>query len=302
MSIAVDGAGAVACWATCSTSLIDFSYLPQKEGAVAKVKIRDLSDVSETLLIPLYYRAQESVRTDALIRDPKAVELLLQIEYDFSRFKKLANEQAVALVRTRVFDTVVRTFLAHRPNGVVVNIGCGLDTRSFRLDNGQAEWYELDLPPVIALRAQLLGEPCCTHALAYSALDFEWMDAVPAGGRACLFTSEGVLPYLEEREVRLLVLTLKERFSGAELVFDALSPFFIWIHNVELAATRVSARLHWGVQDGKTLESWSPGIRLLERWLYFDQPEARERGLGWMRVLPGLNTSASILHYQLGER
>lgn len=268
---------------------------------MAKVKIQGLTNVSETLLIPLYYRACESRRPDALMRDSKAVELLGQIEYDFTRVKKLGNEQATAIVRARVFDTCVRTFLAQHSNGVVVNIGCGLDTRSFRLDNGQADWYELDMPPVIALRVQLLGEPPRTHALACSALDFEWMNGVDARGRACLFTSEGVLPYLEEWQVRQLIFALGEQFPGAELVFDALSPLMVWMHNAELAATRVPARLRWGLQDGKTLESWSLGIRLLERWLYFSQPEARERGLGWMSAIPGLNTSASILHYQLGE-
>jgi O-methyltransferase involved in polyketide biosynthesis len=49
-----------------------------------KHTIRNLNAVSQTLLIPLYYRAMESQRPDALVRDPKAVELVGQLDYDFS--------------------------------------------------------------------------------------------------------------------------------------------------------------------------------------------------------------------------
>ena len=46
----------------------------------------ELGDVQETLLIPLYYRAKESVRDRPLFVDQKAVEILPQIGYDFSDF------------------------------------------------------------------------------------------------------------------------------------------------------------------------------------------------------------------------
>ena len=61
--------------------------------------IRDLSAVSQTLLIPLYYRAMESQRPDALVRDPKAVELIGQLDYDFSGVQRLKDEQVNYLLR-----------------------------------------------------------------------------------------------------------------------------------------------------------------------------------------------------------
>ena len=44
----------------------------------------NLSGVAETLLITLYFRAVESQRPDALVRDEQAVELISQLDYDFS--------------------------------------------------------------------------------------------------------------------------------------------------------------------------------------------------------------------------
>jgi O-methyltransferase involved in polyketide biosynthesis len=46
-----------------------------------------LTGVPETLLIPLYYRAQESQRPDAMLNDTKAEEIIRKLDYDFSRIK-----------------------------------------------------------------------------------------------------------------------------------------------------------------------------------------------------------------------
>ena len=47
-----------------------------------------LSGVEETLLIPLWARAEETKRPDGLIRDDFAVRLVEQIDYDFSKFAR----------------------------------------------------------------------------------------------------------------------------------------------------------------------------------------------------------------------
>jgi hypothetical protein len=59
------------------------------EGAAAEatgVTTAALRDVPETLLIPLYGRAAETPRPDAIVRDSKAVELVGRLDADFSRF------------------------------------------------------------------------------------------------------------------------------------------------------------------------------------------------------------------------
>ena len=48
--------------------------------------------------------------------------------------------------RTILLDQMVGAFLEEHPDATVVNIACGLDTRVYRLDNGQVRWYNLDLP------------------------------------------------------------------------------------------------------------------------------------------------------------
>jgi O-methyltransferase involved in polyketide biosynthesis len=180
-------------------------------------------------------------------------------------------------------------------------VGCGLDTRFWRLDNGTLHWFELDLPEVVALRQQLLGETPRRTCLAVSVFDFSWMDAVaPAAGSGVLVLAEGVFPYLERADVQRLVQELQRRFPGTELVFDAYSPHMIAVHRLDPGARAVALQVRWGVSESTELESWGAGIRLLHEWFYFEEREPRLGAARWLRYVPILGRGASVLHYRLG--
>jgi len=265
-----------------------------------------LGEVAETLLIPLYQRALEAQRPDALVKDDRAVALVSQIDYDFSRLKLQPHDQVGIILRLREFDRHARDFLARNPRAVVVHIGCGLDTRFQRVDDGQVEWYDLDLPAVIELRRTLLGlgldsEGPRYHLLACSVFDSDWLAPVSAlGPRPILFLAEGVLCYFPEAQVKSLVLTLLDHFPGAELVCDANTPLLAWLHNFELILSKMSARLRWGLRRSRDLEGWGQGIRLLDEWFYFDRPEPRLGASRWMRYVPFLGKATGVFHYRLG--
>jgi O-methyltransferase involved in polyketide biosynthesis len=120
--------------------------------------------------------------------------------------------------------------------------------------------------------------------------------------RPFLFLAEGVLIYFEEAQVKSLVLTLKEHFPAAELVFDAFSPFFVWANNRRVRRTKVGARCQWALKRGIELESWGDGIRLLDEWFPFSQPEPRLGRTKWVRFIPLLVKTTGIFHYRLGRR
>ncbi len=267
---------------------------------------QDLSGVAETLLMTLYIRAMESQRPDALIKDEKAVALVTQMSYDFDRVRQIQmdeDDKVTVILRNREFDRYARDFLARHPEAVVVHIGCGLDSRFERVDNGQVEWYDLDLPEVIELRRKFIGdEGERYHLLGCSAFDSAWLDAVSAHRqRPFLFLAEGVFMYFEEAQVKSLVLTLRDHFPGAELVFDAFSPFLIRANNLRLSITKFGARYHWGLWRGQEIEGWGDGIHLLDEWGYFDRPEPRLDHIRWMRHIPLLARVLRIYHFRLGK-
>jgi O-methyltransferase involved in polyketide biosynthesis len=166
-----------------------------------------------------------------------AMELVDKLHCDFSRVQELQNEQIFYILRMREFDRKARAFLAKHPNGMIVDLGCGLDTRFERVDNGQVVWNGVDLQVVIELREELLGETARSHLVGCSLLDFRWMDALGdamsrtgESGCAILFLAEAVLVYLDEIDVRRLVQALSGRFPGAELVCEVYSPVVLRAH------------------------------------------------------------------------
>lgn len=266
----------------------------------------NLSGVAETLLITLYIRAMESQRPDALIKDEKAVEFVAKMGYDFNRMRLLHLSEAnkiVIILRNREFDRYARDFLGRHPEAVVVHIGCGLDTRFERVDNGKVEWYDMDFPDVIELRRKYLGdEGGRYHLLGTSVLEDAWLDMVSAyRQRPFLFMAEGVFMYFEGAQVKRLVVTMRDHFPGAELVFDAYSPTHLWRHNLQTSSSKISVRTHWAIWRGHELEDWGDGVRLLDEWGFFDDPTPRLDHIRWMRPLDDLFRTMRIYHFQLGK-
>jgi len=265
-----------------------------------------LSGVSETLLLPLYNRAMESKRPDAMIKDEKAVELVTQMRLDFSPVRQIRITELPKVIRiilTREIDRYARDFLARHPQAVVVHVGCGLDTRFERVDNGQVEWYDLDVPDVINMRRKLIGDEAGRyHLLACSVLEDAWMEAVKMHApRPILFLAEAVFIFFTEAQVRSLVLALRDRFPGAELVFDGWRPFEIWLGNRYLSPSKFAGLMQWGFWSGREIERWGAGIRLLDAWGFFDQPEPRLNSYRWMGPLFRLFKPMRVFHFRLGK-
>lgn len=255
--------------------------------------------------MPLYARAVESRRADAVFQDPRAEELVAQLDYDFDRVALRGFHQSTRVMGTREFDRITSQFLVRHPDGVVVHLGCGLDTRFDRVDNGAVTWFDLDLPEVAELRRELglAAGPTRYHLVGGSALDDAWLAEVAAetAGRSVLVVAEGVLAYFTDEQARSLFGAIAQRLPGAELVFDVFQPWAIRVGNLQMALMGFRAPMRWGLRRPADVLAWGEGFRLLEAWYYFDQPEPRLRGVAWLRHVPGMRRFAGIFHYQLGR-
>ncbi|MCX6054159.1 MAG: class I SAM-dependent methyltransferase [Chloroflexi bacterium] len=263
------------------------------------ITISDLQGVARTLLVPLACRAIESIRPDAMIHDPCAVELYNRL--GGSREFLLGfreHDRLFTVMRIRQFDTFARSFLARNPDGLVVDIGCGLDTRFHRLDDGTFTWLGVDLPEVIQLRRQWLPDVDRCTTIAQSMFELNWLDEVARFNKPVIFLAEGVFPYFSTRDVKPMLTAMAERFPTAELVFDALSPFVAWLNKSSSVLKRSGAEALWDAKNPSELETW--GLRLLECWGYFDNPEPRLGGAAnLMRAIPLVAKAAYVLHYRL---
>lgn len=267
-----------------------------------------LKGLPETYLAPLYWKAVESQRSDAMIKDEKAVELVTQGSLDFTcvrqiHMNKLIN--AMRIIFTREMDRYTRDFIILHPDAVVVHIGCGLDSRFERVVErySRVEWYDLDFPEVIELHRRFIGdEGQRYHLLACSVLENGWLETVGIHRqRPFLFLAETVFVYFTETQVKSLVLKLQGHFPGSELVFDGWRPFEVWIGNRYLSNSPFAGLMRWGFWRGQEIEGWSDGIRLLDEWGFFDQPESRLNSFRWMAPIFRLFKPMRIFHFQLGK-
>ena len=228
-----------------------------------------LGPKQETLLIPLYGRAVETRKEGGMVSDPMAVAITEQLAYDFSKWDG-APSLVGSVMRTLMFDQEVREFLSRHPAGTVIELGCGLNTRYERLDNGQASWIELDLPDVIELRRRYFSDTDRRRMLVANMTGTRWLDLVEEAGGPWCFVAEASIIYLTPEQVRRLMRRLARRFPGAWMACDTVSSFLVQTQDQHDAMRHLGpdSWFLWGCDDPGALGDW--GLRL-ERSRSFDQ-------------------------------
>jgi O-methyltransferase involved in polyketide biosynthesis len=269
-----------------------------------------LTEEKATLLIPLFSKALESRKADPILLDRKAIEIVDQVDYDFTGLHVPAKSRVTVLMRAKQLDAWTREYLAQprETTPLVLHLGCGLDSRVVRVNadtgDGSVDWYDVDYPDVIDLRRVFYPESGSYHMRGSSVTDHQWMDGI-GGGRPAMIVAEGLLMYLKEPDIRALVLALRERFPGSQLAFDAFSAYAASRMARHPSIRHTGAAITWGIDDPKELERWSPGIRLAEEWFFTDSPDRRKLGFGFrlMFSMTGALRSARhahrLLRYQL---
>jgi O-methyltransferase involved in polyketide biosynthesis len=260
-----------------------------------------LEGIPETMLIPLWARAVETGRDDSIIRDPKAVEMVASIPYDFSRFEGARLSQVGCCVRTTILDDATREFIQSRANPVIVNLGAGLDTRFERLGREGVRWYDLDVPDAMAFRRRFFEEGPANRFVAKSIFDTTWMDDVEvAEGDSVLFIAEGLLMYFEPDEVRSVLVALANRFAGAEMLLELVAPMLVGKGKQHDSVSKLdsAAEFKWGPKDSRVMETWDRRIRYLREWSYYRYARRRWGLFGVIARLPviGPKLASRIVH------
>jgi len=182
--------------------------------------------VQETLIIPLYGRKLCTEQFPNLFQDPKAVELINRLDYDFSALEKKAKSTfyrfGAVEVAMRENDLMieVKEYLKTHPEAAVVNLGCGLDQTGENCDNGKCTVYNLDLPDVMEVREKLLPGTERVVNIAADLNDFSWFDRIDGSKGAC-FIAAGVFYYFKRADIMKLFPAMAKRFPGGKLCFDA---------------------------------------------------------------------------------
>jgi len=230
--------------------------------------------VQETMLLPVWGRAKYSHLYPELLDDPRAGEIMGKIDYNFSKVEKGFDENGglAYLVRARNFDDAIKEYIKKYPEATIVNLGAGLDTTFFRVDNGKITWYDLDLPDAIDFRKKVIPETSRCEYIAKSVFDVSWFDDLEyEEGKGIHFIAGGIFHYFEESEIRRLVRSMAERFVDGEMIFDAVSKAGIWLTNRMVKKTgNIGAEVHFGLGNPvKRISRWSDNIEVTKWYPYW---------------------------------
>lgn len=263
-----------------------------------KLKVK-LTGVPETLLISARARYLESKKPNGIIHDTKTIEMLDAIEYDFTGKDVSKASQWGTSVRTEILDELTLKFLAEYPTGIVVNLGCGLDTRFYRLDNEKIAWIDLDVPETIEVRKHFFEENDRYHFIAKSALDFTWIDEIPKN-KPTLVIAEGLLMYFTEDEVKSVLINVAKAFNEVDFILEAVAPFTAKNSDKHPDVKKYSARFKWGIKTSKEIDDWNTGLKFVEEFYYFDRHRTHINlpMRLFSKIIPSFRKMMKIIHLE----
>src|SRR5512135_2188325 len=226
----------------------------------------------ETMLMTLNSRAIQSQWKKPILRDPWAEEAMRHIDYDISQMYKGVGTWSmwkdigctVVATRAATFDLLTSRYLADHPDAAVLHLGCGMDSRAFRVDPpASIQWFDVDYPDVIELRRQLFPERPAYHLIGAGLDDLRWLDDVPRD-RPGLLVAEGVLHYLSEAEVKALLNAVVAHFPSGQMIFDICNSMIVKRAGSNVGGT--GATYKWGLDDPQDIRQLEPRLELIKEY------------------------------------
>jgi len=124
--------------------------------------------------------------------------------------------------RNYIFDKVINTHIENHGSKEIVNLGCGMDTRYFRLKNFKGEYFDVDFQNVINEKRKLLKKRENYYFINTKSIieDSFFVKELPLLSETPLFVAEGLFCYIEYENILRVVKKLFEIYPNAVLICD----------------------------------------------------------------------------------
>lgn len=231
----------------------------------------DLKGVEQTMLLPFWGRYSESVKPSGLIKDEMCVKIVEDNGFDFSDINKQHHQisRLAWITRAWTTDNELKALVEDEPEATVVCLGCGLDTAFYRCAHKNLNWYDVDLPNVIALREQLIAPHPRCHVIAGSILDEATFQRIEVRGRL-IFMVLSVLCYFEKEAVKA-VFSHMARFEKADVIFDYYSQKGVDISNLIVLKNLRDAKMIWHADTEDEVRALHPQLVVRETYPLFQK-------------------------------
>jgi len=228
----------------------------------------EITHVSDTALLVAACRALEAESADGFVHDPFAARLAGERGMAILRQNPQPEMMRFGIaVRSRFVDQLLLEALASKPIATVLSVGCGLDTRPWRLElPPDLRWVEVDFADMLDYKEAAMSAEtphCRRERLTADVTDPSQRRAIyaAAGPEPALMITEGLLMYLPAAAVDALGSEAWQHSGIAHWMVDITTTAFL------KAVTVDSMRSVRHVQASDSL----PGEEILDRI----------RGNGW---------------------
>ncbi len=248
--------------------------------------LHNLNSVSETALITLKSHVVETNKQNPVIADKVAIDCFnrLQTLLPGDVCERVLNRKLPSTLtrhialRARKYDSYARSFLEEHSDGLVVSLGCGFDTRYWRVSREAWKYIEIDLPGVIEVKKKVLGDIAAYTMLGCSVLEESWINYLVALQKEhILFLAEGLFMYLPKDGVISLFKRLSASFVKSQIVFEVVNEKYTKGLFKKMVASKLSklgteggTSFTCGVRDALEVESYGDNIKVVEEWSYFE--------------------------------
>jgi len=193
----------------------------------------EITHVSDTALMVAACSALESEGEDAFVHDPFAARLAG--ERGMAMVQALPRPEMMRFgiaVRSRFVDQLLLDALSSESIATVVSVGCGLDTRPWRLElPADLRWIEVDFADMLDYKDALMsGETprCRRERLTADLNDAAQRRALyaAAGPAPALMITEGLLMYLPAGTVEALAAEAGQEYGIRQWMSDITTTAF----------------------------------------------------------------------------
>jgi methyltransferase (TIGR00027 family) len=200
----------------------------------------EITHVSDTALMVAACRALESECPDGFVHDPFAARLAG--ERGMAMLRGLPQPEMMRFgigVRCRFMDELLLEALASKPITTVLSVGCGLDTRPWRLElPPDLRWIEVDFADILDYKDALMSAEtlrCRRERITADLNDAAQRRTIyaAAGPAPALMITEGLLTYLPAATVEALAAEAWQESGIAHWMSDIMTTAFAKAINMD---------------------------------------------------------------------
>jgi O-methyltransferase involved in polyketide biosynthesis len=276
-----------------------------QEDSMDKIPV-NFTGVRVTALVELYARWLDSKERHPILGDSWADSVVGRLDFDFSQLESMAVSRFAVGVRSRVLDEWIAEYLSDNPGATVLDLGCGFDSRVFRVDPPAGHhWYDVDFPDVIEIARQLYPHRAEHTTIGASVVDPDWLSRIP-GDRPAVVVADGLFGFLTEDEVRRVFRRIVDHFPSGEFVFNTYpsnakkrndgrpGPVF----------AKYGISIKWTLDDGRAVEQFDDRLHYVDERSQLDSTLLAHAPLSYrmlcavIRTVPAWRRGTGVLRYR----